>query len=79
MNMFIKDYADFIDMVDVHLRAMSTYALTGDSSGLDKAEARLDHLYSTYPEYYKRMRDNSYYVAECLGCKDAICDTCKPL
>lgn len=58
MNIYIKDYADFIDLVDVHLRAMSTLALTGDSSGFDKAEARLDHMYSTYPEYYERMKAN---------------------
>lgn len=54
MSVFIKDYFDFLDMVEIHLKAMSHYALVDDDAGYDKAHARLDDLYAAYPEYEKR-------------------------
>lgn len=53
--MSIKDYADFLTMVDVHLAAMSHCALTDMDVEFLAAQDRLFGLYEEFPEYTERM------------------------
>ena len=55
MNTY-TDFADWLEMIDVHYAALSTAALTNQDDVFEATAQRIDDMIDAYPQYWDAMK-----------------------